>query len=124
MKQIKLFFSLLPVLLFLISNQAFALDPLRIHIRTDLPKKIKTIGAAAQYYAVVAGYNIKTTYPAPHYASVIASEEINTLSLVSELKPINEAILSLLGEGCVLVVDHEHKLISFDIKEANQIEKQ
>ena len=122
MNQAKLFFPLLPVL-FLISTQAFALDPLRINIRTDLPAKLKTIGAAAQYYADVAGYQIKTTYPAPHYASVIASEEINTLSLTSETKPIDEAILSLLGEGCVLVVDHEHQLISFDIKEDHQIEK-
>ena len=122
MNQTKLLLSLLSVLFF-VSSQAFALDPLRINIRTDLPKKIKTIGAAAQYYADVAGYQITTTYPAPHYASVIASEEINTLSLTSETKPIDEAILGLLGEGCVLIVDHEHKLISFDIKEDNPIEK-
>ena len=122
MKQTRLFFSLLPVLFIFTINHAFALDPLRINIRTDLPKKIKTIGAAAQYYADVAGYQIKTTYPAPQYASVIASEELNMLALVSETKPIDEAILSLLGEGCILVVDHEHKLISFDIKEDLQVE--
>ena len=115
--KIKIFFSLLPILLF--SFQALAFDPLRLSIKTDLPENIKHIGTAAQYYVNTIGYRVKIDYPAPQDAYQIASEELNTLSLTSELKPIDEAILSLLGEKYVLIVDHEHKMISFDMKEKN-----
>ena len=39
-----------------ILGPAHALDPMRIKIRTTVPKEINTVGDAAQYYADVIGY--------------------------------------------------------------------
>lgn len=107
---------LLPVLIFYLHTAAYALDPLRLQINTSLPEGVKTIGAAAQHYADVVGYKLKTTYPAPKEASTISFQELNTLTLVTGIKTIDEAILTLLSEGQILIVDHENKLISFDIE--------
>ena len=117
----KAFIFLVPILILYLNINAHALDPLRVQINTSLPEGIKTIGAAAQHYADVAGYKIKISYPAPKEASQIAFQEFNTLTLVAGIKPIDEAILGLLNDGQVLIIDHENKLISFDKRD--QIEQ-
>lgn len=95
-------------------GNAYAMDPMRLGIRTNLPKQFNTIGQAAKYYADAIGYKLVTAYPAPEESAAIADERINPLARSGGVKPIEEAILSLLRQGCNLVIDHEHKLFSFE----------
>jgi hypothetical protein len=98
-------------------TSAQALDPMRLGIRTDLPGEVKTVGQASQYFADAIGYQLVTQYPAPEESAVIAAETISPLSITSGIKPVEEAIISLLRSGCNLVIDHEHKLFSFEHRE-------
>lgn len=96
-----------------------AYNRLRTKVNTALPESVRTVGEAAQYYASVAGYTLVTDYPAPAESRQIADEEINTMSFTAQLLSIDDAILYLLREPYELVVDHEHGLFSFQIKEEN-----
>jgi len=98
---------------------ALALDPMRIGIRTGLPEEIQTVGEAAQYYADVIGYRLVTKYPAPAESGLIATETINPLARAAGIKPVEEAILALLRADCLLVIDHDHKLFSFESKKVS-----
>ena len=93
---------------------AFALDPMRIQIRTALPAHVETVGQAAQYFAKGIGYHLATPPPAPDESARIAGEPIGPLAPSSQIMPIEEAILGLLRPHYNLVVDHEHKLFSFE----------
>jgi type IV pili sensor histidine kinase/response regulator len=95
-------------------GKASALDLLRIQIRTVLPQDIQSIGEAAQYFANAAGYRLTTSDPAPAESAAIAAEPITPLFASGKVKPVDEAILELLRPGCVLVIDREHKLFSFE----------
>jgi hypothetical protein len=97
-----------------VCETAYALDPMRIRIRTALPSDIETVGDAAQYYAKSIGYELKTDYPAEPESSRIANEEISTLSRTNSVLPVEEAILELLKIDYVLVIDKDHKLFSFE----------
>ena len=100
-------------LLALVPQMAFALDPMRIQIRTALPAHVETVGQAAQYFAKGIGYHLATTLPAPEESARIAAEPIGPLAPSSQIMPIEDAILGLLGPHYNLVVDHEHKLYGY-----------
>ena len=104
---------LIVFLILCILPNADAFDPMRIQIRTVLPKEIKTVGAAAQYYAVVIDYRVATQYPAPEESSRIAAEQISPLFFTNSVLAVDDAILALLRKPYVLIIDHEHKLFSF-----------
>ncbi len=112
MKKITPFAMLLILLGFL--GTAHALDPMRIRIRTTLPKEINTVGEAAQYYADVIDYRLSTAYPAPEESERIASEQINPLALTNSVLAIEEAILAIMDSFYLLIIDHEHQLFSFE----------
>ena len=104
---------LIVFLLFSFLPNAYGFDPMRIQIRTVLPKEIKTVGDAAQYYADVIGYRLETLYPAPEESSRIAAEQVSPLFFTNDILAVDDAILALLREPYVLIIDHEHKLFSF-----------
>lgn len=110
---IRTIFLIMFLSIFMCSN-AFALDPMRIRVRTELPAEIKTVGEAAQYYAIGAGYKLVVNYPAPEDSFSIAREEINPHNRIQAVLPIEEAILNLLAMNYYLVIDTEHKLFSFE----------
>lgn len=93
---------------------AYALDPMRINIRTALSEDIETIGEAAQFYADSIFYQLVTISPAPKESREIALENLNPLSRTKDVKPVEEAILYLLRQNCNLIIDHKHKLFSFE----------
>lgn len=97
-------------------STAFAYDPMRIRVRTELPPKIKTIGEAAQYYAWSIGFKLITDHPAPAESIKIASEAVGPFTRKNTVMPIEDAILELLPMRYVLVIDSEHKLFSFQNK--------
>lgn len=93
---------------------AAAADPMRIQIRTTLPERIKTVGPAAQYYADVIGYRLATGYPALAESGRIAQRSLSPLVDQDKVLPVEEAILALLDLDCRLVIDHAHKLYTFE----------
>jgi len=102
------------ILFFGLVGSAYGFDAMRIQIRTVLPSEIATIGAAAQYYADVTGYRLTTAFPAPAESNQIAAEQISPLAFTDKVLAVEDAILALLREPYQLVIDHEHKLFSFE----------
>lgn len=109
----KLNILILLVLLLASHQGVYAMEPMRIHIRTDLPEGIETVGQAAQYYAATVGYRIAIAPPAPSESRQIADEPLSTLARTNRVLPVSEAILILLKEDYLLVIDAENKLFSF-----------
>ena len=99
---------------FALAGSVHAFDAMRIQIRTVLPSEITTVGAAAQYYAEVTGYRLTTAFPAPPESSKIANDQVSPLAFTDKVLAVEDAILALLREPYVLVIDHEHKLFSFE----------
>jgi type IV pili sensor histidine kinase/response regulator len=99
---------------YFVPQSAFALDPMRIQIRTNFPAHLETVGQAAQYFARGIGYRLATDHPAPEESAQIATEAIGPLARSSQVMPIEEAILSLLRPNHHLVIDHQNKLFSFE----------
>jgi hypothetical protein len=96
-------------------GNAHGFDPMRIKVRTILPKEITTVGEAAQYYAHAIGYRLITGYPAPQESYKISIEPISPLARKNSIMAIEDAILEVLDERYFLVIDHENKLFSFKI---------
>jgi hypothetical protein len=109
----KLNILILLVLLLAFHQGAYAMDPMRIRIRTNLPKEIKTVGRAAQYYAATVGYQLTVIPPAPSESRQIADEPLSPLTRTDRVLPVSEAILILLKKDFLLVVDVKNKLFSF-----------
>jgi hypothetical protein len=108
MKTISLAISLL-----FLSKFCYALDSMRIRIRTELPPKITTVGGGAQYYADAVGYKLVLNTPE---SRKIASEMLSPMAAVNAVRPLEEAILTLLREDCLLIIDAKNKLFSFKTK--------
>ena len=117
MKIITPFAVVLTLLVF--SGTAQALDPMRIGIRATLPEDINRVGEAAQYYADAIGYRLTTAYCAPDESRKIAMEQISPLALTHSVLAVEDAILAVLDRSYLLIIDHEHKLFSFE-KGGNQ----
>jgi hypothetical protein len=96
------------------SVNLYAFDPMRIQIRTILPKEITTVGAASQYYAQVIGYRLVTSDPAPKESAGIAAEPISPLFFTNRIMAVEDAILAILRAPNLLVIDHEHRVFSFE----------
>lgn len=109
---------LMTVLSLFAYSTAFALEPMRIRVRTELPPNLTKIGEAAQYYAYSIGYRLTINHPAPAESIKIANQDIGPFSRKNTIMPIEEAILELLPMRYVLVIDSEHKLFSFQNKGA------
>ena len=99
-------------------NISYALEPMRIKVRTELPVELKTVGEAAQYYADSVGYKLITEYPAPPESANIAHETIDPNVRIINVLPIEESILELLAQDYLLVIDNKNKLFSFQRRES------
>ncbi|WP_054697637.1 hypothetical protein [Desulfosarcina cetonica] len=114
-------FAVLTIICFMaMSVPAHAFDPMRIPVGTALPTGIKTVGKAAQYYADAIGYRLLTDNPAPAESAGIAGEGLSPLSKIDSIMPVEEAILAILRTEYVLVIDHNHKIFSFENVEVSQ----
>ncbi len=105
------------VILFIVlfsAVNASAFGPMRISVRTGLPEHVSTVGAAARYYADIIGYKLETVCPAPEKSEKIADEAISLFSRRNIVLPIEEAILNLLRQRYVLIVDNKSRLYAFD----------
>ncbi|MFA0196792.1 hypothetical protein AB4501_21795 [Vibrio sp. 10N.222.55.E8] len=106
------------LLLGLIAPCAFAqslpqVDTLQVAARTLYPPQVTTVGDAATWLLEPLGYHIVTDYPAPKSAQRLLGKPIPTAAKVYRTMPVTHALQLLIGEDNSLIVDREHKLITF-----------
>jgi type IV pili sensor histidine kinase/response regulator len=89
-------------------------NPLRLQVRVTFPGEIATIQEAARYLVEPIGYELTTASPAPRESAAIAAAPLSPLAKNHRILSIEDALLLLIGEKNRLVVDHPHKLISFE----------
>jgi type IV pili sensor histidine kinase/response regulator len=111
-KAIMLFFMVGGVLWGSVAAADF--NPLRLQVRAIYPAEIATIEQAARYLVEPIGYELTTAPPAPRESAAIAAAPLSPLAKNHRILSIEDALLLLIGEKNRLVVDHPHKLISFD----------
>jgi hypothetical protein len=108
----------IPILLiFFLTNAAAAeFNELRIGTRLNLDPNIKTVKQAVEWILRPTRYKVTVKYPAPMESLEISRSPISPLvqNDISRVPPIEEAILLVIGGDNRLVVDHEHRLISFE----------
>ncbi|MFA0012020.1 hypothetical protein AB4391_01540 [Vibrio lentus] len=88
-------------------------DTLQVSARTLFPPEMKTVGEAAKWLLEPLGYHIVTDYPAPKSAKAILSHPIPTAARMHRTMPVTHALQLLIGQDNTLIVDREHKLITF-----------
>ncbi|PMM42856.1 hypothetical protein [Vibrio splendidus] len=101
-----------------IAPHAFAMplpdvDTLQVSARTLYPPEVRTVGEAATWLLEPLEYHIVTDYPAPKSAQGILIKPIPTAAKMHRTMPVTHALQLLIGEGNSLIVDREHKLITF-----------
>ena len=101
-----------------IAPTAFAMpmpdvDTLQVSARTLYPPDVTTVGEAATWLLEPLGYHIVTDYPAPKSAQVLLGKPIPTAAKMRRTMPVTHALQLLIGEDNSLIVDREHKLITF-----------
>jgi len=99
-------------------GSALAFNPFRAQVRTVYPTTIKTVGEAAQYLIEPAGYTLLLDPAVSKDAQEIAERPVGARAGGTAAIPLEEALLLLIGDESNLVVDHPHRLITFEkIKE-------
>lgn len=89
------------------------IDPLNVYMRTAYPPEAKTVSDAAEFLLEPTGYELKLDAPAPRDAQELASQPITPIARLHRTMTIIDALLVLVGTEHYLVIDREHKLISF-----------
>lgn len=113
--------ALIPALSFAqgVSNEKpYVIDPLALYARTVYPEDAKTVGDAARYLLEPSGYTLVTAYPAPNDAIQLANSRIPPIAKVHRTMPIIDALQLLIGNDHWIVIDRNHKLISFSEKKS------
>lgn len=90
------------------------LDPLSLAVRTVWDDEdVKTVGDAAKWILEPQGYRITTQYPAPKEAAKIAAGSIPPSMKMHRTMPVIDALQLLIGIENTVIIDRQHKLISF-----------
>lgn len=93
------------------------IDLLSVSVRTVWPSDVKTVGQATEYILETIGYKLVVTYPAPSDAISMANKPIPSLAKIHRTMPIIDAIQLMIGLDNYVIVDHDHRLVSFSRKE-------
>ena len=96
----------------------YIMDPLSLYARTVYPEDAKTVGDAARYLLEPTGYRLVTNYPAPNDAVSLAGERIPPIAKIHRTMPIIDALQLLIGTDHWIVIDRNHRLISFSEKKS------
>jgi len=106
--------SVLFLFILAVSAQVNAIEnPLRLEVRFDLPEGVSSVDQAAQYFIEAHGYQVQYAPSAPAEAVNIGSSELPNYLPSGKLLTIEKALLELLQNDEVLIVDTKNKLISF-----------
>jgi hypothetical protein len=99
---------------------SLAANPLRVQVRTIYPQHMKTVGEAAQYLLEPTGYTLTLNPRIEPDAQAIAMRQIRPQAEGNTTVVLEEALLLLAGDDCRLIVDHPHKLVTFEKIERGQ----
>ena len=89
------------------------INTLTLSVRTSWEDNIKTVGSAVRYILEPSGYSLVIDYPAPKEALDISLKAIPPVAKINRTMPIIDLIQILIGMDNTIVIDHEHKLLSF-----------
>jgi hypothetical protein len=109
---------MMPALAFAKDETPIAMDPLAVWVRTVYPEDVQTVGEAIRYLLEPTGYNVVVAYPAPSDAISIVNSRVPAIARVHRTMPVMDAIQILIGNNNWIVVDRNHKLISFSEKKS------
>lgn len=102
------------IFLFLASAAAAYDNPFRVRVRASYPQGMKTVGEAASHLLETIDYRLILTPPAPPEAREISRAGIGPLARSGDVMPLEDALLLLVGERNRVVVDHVHRLVTFE----------
>ncbi|CAM5364434.1 hypothetical protein [Pseudomonas aeruginosa] len=105
--------ALMPSLAMAKDEQPIQIDPLSLYARTVYPEDVRTVGDAARYLLEPTGYQLVIAYPAPKDAISIYQRKLPPIAKVHRTMPIIDALQILIGNDNWIVIDRNHKLISF-----------
>lgn len=88
-------------------------DPLTVYVRTVWPDDFRSIRQAVNYLLEPTGYRLVTSYPAPREAALLVDKPIPPIAYVHRTMPVLDALQLLVGLENYVVIDHAHRLISF-----------
>lgn len=103
----------LPAINSSIDQREAYIDLTTVSVRTVWPEGITTVREASNYILDTIGYRLVTEYPAPTDANRLANQKIPPIAKVHRTMPIIDVLQMLIGLDNYVVVDHDHKLISF-----------
>jgi hypothetical protein len=109
---------MLPALAFAQDEKPIALDPLAVWVRTVYPEDVTTVGEAIRYLLEPTGYRVVVAYPAPSDAISIVNSRVPAIAKVHRTMPVMDAVQLLIGNDNWIVIDRNHKLISFSEKKS------
>ncbi|MBZ0099135.1 MAG: hypothetical protein K8F30_08625 [Taibaiella sp.] len=93
-----------------------ALDnPLKLQTRVILPAGVATVADAANYFISPHQFKIMVAGGAPSEAVMIANSPIPDTTPIGSIMSVEQALLSLLRQDQVLIIDTEARLISFGL---------
>lgn len=105
------------LLTFFASMQSIAIEnPLKLQVRFNLPPEIETVHGAANYFISPHQYQVQYASSAPAIAIEIGQQPLPVNRPEGGLLDIESALLSLLNDDQVLIIDTKNKLISFGMK--------
>ncbi|WP_134460079.1 hypothetical protein [Pseudomonas aeruginosa] len=107
------FLVLMPAFAMAKDEQPIQIDPLSLYARTVYPEDVRTVGDAARYLLEPTGYQLVIAYPAPKDAISIYQRKLPPIAKVHRTMPIIDALQILIGNDNWIVIDRNHKLISF-----------
>ncbi len=107
------FLAIMPAFSMAAEEQPIQIDPLSLYARTVYPEDVRTVGDAALYLLEPTGYQLVIAHPAPKDAISIYQRKIPPIAKVHRTMPIIDALQILIGNDNWIVIDKNHKLISF-----------
>lgn len=92
------------------------IDPLSIYVRTTYPQNMRTVAEAAEYVLEPTGYHLTTSRIASRTAARLAAQPIPPIARLNRTMPIIDALQLLVGLDHWVIVDPQHKLVTFQEK--------
>ena len=86
----------------------------KIQVRLHFPEEVISIGDAVYYLLEPCDYKLVVDGEAPKDSLEIGLEAIPAAAKRGQVLTLKNALLLVIGEDKRLVVDHQHKLISFE----------
>ena len=92
------------------SDVVTSIDPLSLSVRMIWHENIKNVGQAVQYILEPSGYRVTLS---PRDSEKIANKKLPAIAKVKRTIPIIDVIQILIVLDNTIIVDHKHKLVSF-----------